>query len=294
MDNFKFLTIDDKDLLNSYLKDINNKSYEYSFASLYLWRDLCNTKYSIINNCLILEKETDDGTFFMMPLGYDKNTLQDLVLSLKLQSRNNSIYLFGDIEDNFIIDLKKYTNLPFSIMENRNNFEYVYLTNDLINLSGKKYHKKKNHYNSFVNSYDYSITSINTNANINDCLNLLYNWHTNKPCICNELKIETKEITDLLHNLNYLNLYSIAIYVKDELVGFSIGEILKDTAIIHIERCDTNYKGVYAFINNEFLKKDFANTIYVNRQEDCGCLGLRKSKLSYHPLYLLKKSLIKI
>ena len=292
MENFKDLAISDKDLFNNFLKDYTNKSYEYSFTALYLWRDLCNTKYSIIDNCLIIKKETNDGPFFMMPLGYDKSKLEELILKLKSLSTDDNIYLLGDIEDSFISDLKNYTNLPFKIIENRNTFEYVYLTNDLLNLEGKKYHQKKNHYNSFINSYKYTITSIDSEEKIIDCLDLLSKWHKKRINLCKELLIETKEITDLLHNLSYLNLYSIAIYVENSLVGFSIGEILRDTAIIHIERCDINYKGVYSFINREFIKKDFSETKFINRQEDCGSTGLRKSKLSYNPLYLLKKSLI--
>ena len=58
MENFKELTLNDKDLFTDYLKDFNNKSYEYSFTALYLWRDLCKTKYSIIDNCLIIKKKT--------------------------------------------------------------------------------------------------------------------------------------------------------------------------------------------------------------------------------------------
>lgn len=292
MENFKELTLSDKDLFNNYLKYFNNKSYEYSFTALYLWRDLCKTKYSIINNCLIIKKETNYGSFFMMPIGYNKVTLQELILKLKELPTNDTIYLLGDIEDSFIYDLRAFTNLPFKIIENRDTFEYIYLTNDLLNLEGKKYHQKKNHYNSFINSYDYTVTSIDSEEKIKDCLKLLSNWHSKRISLCEELQIETKEITDLLYNLNYLNLYSICVYVKNSLVGFSIGEILNDTAIIHVERCNINYKGIYAFINREFIKREFSKTKYINRQEDCGCPGLRKSKLSYKPLYLLKKSLI--
>lgn len=292
MENFKNIKISDKDLFQKYLTNISNKSYEYSFASLYLWRDLCNTKYSIIDNCLIIKKETNKGTIFMMPIGYDKFNLEDLVLNLKSLTNDNGIYLLGDIENNFINVLKNYTNLPFKVFEDRDTFEYIYLTNDLINLTGKKYHQKKNHYNSFINSYKYEITSIDSDKKITDCLNLIDKWHFNKNNLSKELQIEIKEINDLLHNLDYLGLYSIAIYVEDILVGFSVAEIIKDTAIIHVERCDTDYKGVYSFLNNEFIKKYLSNTIYINRQEDCGDLGLRKAKLSYKPLYLLKKSLI--
>ena len=44
----------------------------------------------------------------------------------------------------------------------------------------------------------------------------------------------------------------------------------------------------------EECDKDFRNTIFVNREEDCGLNGLRISKTSYHPNQLLKKSLIAI
>ena len=292
MENFKSINLEDKDLFEKYLCKIDNKSYEYSFVTLYLWKDFCKTQYSIINDCLIIKKETEDGTFFMMPIGYDKNKLEDLILTLKSLSPTDTIYLFGDIEDNFINVLKKYTSFPFKTIQNRDNFEYVYSTDELLNLSGKKYHQKKNHYNSFIKSYNYIIKSIDDEKIIQDCLALIEKWHENKYKLCEELRCETVEITNLLHNLNYLNLKSIAVYVNNNLVGFSIGEILNDTAIIHIERCDINYKGIYAFINREFINKNFKNTKYINREEDCCCPGLRKSKLSYYPLYLLKKSLI--
>lgn len=292
MKNFHNLEISDKYLFEKYLSKVSNKSYEYSFASLYLWRDLCNTEYSIINNCLVIKKETNNGPIFMMPIGYDKFNLEKLILTLKSLATDDNIYLLGDIEDDFINDLKNYTNLQFKIFQDRDTFEYIYLTTDLISLTGKKYHQKKNHYNSFINSYKYEITSIDSDKKITDCLNLINKWHSNKNNLCKELQIEIKEINDLLHNLDYLELYSIAIYVDDILIGFSVAEILKDTAIIHVERCDTDYKGIYAFINNEFIKKDLSNTLYINREEDCGDLGLRKAKLSYKPLYLLKKSLI--
>ena len=228
----------------------------------------------------------------MMPLGYEKDKLNNLIFTLKKLSTNNNIYLFGDIEDNFINDLQNYTDLSFKITQDRDNFEYIYSTDKLLNLSGEKYHKKKNHYNSFINSYNYTIKSINDEKSILDCLNLLKKWHKNKNILCEELFCETKEITNLLYSLDFLNLKTIAVYVNNNLAGFSIGEILNDTAIIHIERCDIKYKGIYAFINREFINKEFRSTKYINREEDCGYPGLSKSKLSYHPLYLLKKSLI--
>lgn len=297
MENFKSLTLEDKELFDKYLELIDTKSYEYSFSSLYLWRNLCNIKYIVIDDCLIVQKsEEGKDQFFMMPYGYKKEKLQSLVAKLKDISMNfnNRIYLFGDIENSFIYDLKKYTNFTIQIIDDRDDFEYIYRTKDLINLRGKKYHRKKNHCNYFTNNYKYDVKIIDCESIIKDCIQLLTYWHKEKIIYTKELCIEIPQIENLLYKLNDLNLKSIAIYVDNKLAGFSIGEIINDTAVIHVERCDIKYKGIYSFINREFLKLSFSDTIFVNRQEDCGSLGLRKSKSSYYPCELLKKSFLVI
>lgn len=297
MENFKPITINDKELFEYYSKLINTNSYEYTFSSLYLWRNLCNVKYVVIDNCLIVQKsEEGKGQFFMMPYGYKNENLQTIIEKLKTLSNNftEQIYLLGDIENSFIKDLKDYTNFKFNVVNDRDDFEYIYKTADLINLSGKRYHRKKNHYNYFITHYNYNIKSIDSKSTIDDCISLLKSWHKSKDICSKELSMEIEEIQDFLYKLKELNLQSIAIYVDGTIAGFSIGEMIKDTAIIHIERCDIKYKGIYPFINREFLNLYFSNTTFVNRQEDCGNLGLRKSKKSYYPCHLLKKSLLKI
>ena len=319
MDNFLSLTLRDKELFDYYSDISKYESYEYLFSSLYIWRNFCNTKYQIIDGALIVWKhEQCVGDFFMMPYNYNRLNLESLINSLiKLSnsfcnnrllrplnsnsfltgaSCENSIYLFGDVESQFVDDLKNHTSLTFDIDELKDDFEYIYNTKDLINLSGAKYHSKKNHYNAFKRLYDYRITEINSTSIINDCLDLLDRWHeTNtKVLCCMELSIERPIIEETLYNLNILSLKSLALYVKDTLVGFCVGEIHGSTAVIHFERCDTSFKGVYAFINREFLKREFSNTLYVNRQEDCGDIGLRQSKESYHPVTMIKKSFIRI
>lgn len=282
----------DKNLINYYSNFINTSSYEYSFNSLYLWKDLCKTNLTTIYDTLVIQKyDYEKGFFFMMP--YYKN-VESLYKTLDYLKSNyeNYQYLLGDIDSDHIELLKN--NYDLEILENKKSFEYIYLTSDLINLKGKKYHKKRNHYNNFINLYNYNYSSINNEKIIEDCLDLLNKWE-NKKCICSkELLIEPIAVKNILYSLDDLSLKSIALYVDNKLVGFSIGEKFKDSAIIHIEKCNANYRGVYAFINNEFLKTSFSDTIYVNREEDCGHEGLQKSKESYHPYKVLNKYFIKI
>ena len=292
---FKPLSLRDKNLVDYYITKTKANSYEYTFTSLYFWKELSNVQYALLDDVLILLKyEENKGYFFMMPYGYSKNNLNKIVTKLiEVKKSNNRItYLFGDVEEYFLDDLKNYTDYNYIITQDVNDYEYIYKTQELIDLKGKRFHCKKNHCNIFKSSYDYTIKTIDCEKTIEDCLILLENWHKNNFTDNEELLIEIPCIKDLLYNLYELNLSSIALYVDKTLAGFSVGEEIFNTAIIHIDRCNLDYKGVYSFLNNAFLIKDFSDTLYVNRQEDCGVCGLRKAKQSYHPISLLHKYLI--
>lgn len=297
--SFKCLTLDDNEIINSYVDKDELESYEYLFSSLYMWRKLNNVKYAIIDDALIIEKnEEGKGTFYAQPLGYNKENLVELIE--KLIERNENFtdrdYLFGDVDQKFINDLNEYTDYKIEIKEDVDDFEYVYKTEDLIELKGKKYHGKKNHVNTFEKTYSYEIKTINDEKVIGDCIDLLHRWHEEVAVtIDKEMCMEIDAIKDIFHELRQFELKSIAVYVENELAGFAVGEKVNDKlAVIHVERGEINYKGIYAFLNRKFLMECFPDTEFVNRQEDTGNEGLRKAKESYHPVKMVKKYLVKI
>ncbi len=297
--NFKCLSLDDMEIINSYVKNNSIESYEYLFSSLYMWRKLNNVKYAIIDDALVIEKnEEGKGTFYAQPLGYKKDKLVNIIESLIERNENytDRDYLFGDVDEEFINDLKKYTDYRIEIIEDVDDFEYVYNTKDLIELKGKKYHSKKNHVNTFEKTYKYEIKSINNENVIKDCLTLLHRWHEEVlETVDKEMCMEIDAIKDLFKELHYFELMSIAVYVDNELAGFAVGERVNDkTAVIHVERGELQFKGIYAFINRRFLMECFSDTEFVNRQEDTGNEGLKKAKQSYHPAKMIKKYLIKL
>jgi hypothetical protein len=297
--NFKCLSLDDKDIINSFIDKNTLESYEYLFSSLYMWRKLNNVKYAIINEVLVIEKsEEGKGTFYAKPYGYNKDNLVEIIDIL--QKRNDNYtdrdYLFGDVDEEFIEDLRKYTDLKFEVIEDIDDFEYVYNTKDLIELRGRKYHGKKNHYNSFIKSYEYEIKEIDNKKVIDDCLSLLHAWHEEVAVtVDKEMLMEIDAIKDIFKEINELDLKSIAIYVDDKLAGFAVGERVNiKLAVIHAERGEISFKGIYAFLNKKFIEKSFHDTEFINRQEDTGNEGLRKSKKSYHPVKMVEKYLIKL
>ena len=297
--SFKCLTIEDKDVIEDYVDKNKLESYEYLFASLYMWRKLNNVKYAVIDETLVIEKnEEGKGTFYAQPFGYKKENLISIVEAL--MERNSEYtdrdYIFGDVDEDFVEDLKKYTDFKIEVVEDIDDFEYVYNTQDLIELKGKKYHGKKNHVNSFEKSYEYEIKTINSDSVINDCMQLLQKWHEEVAVtVDKEMLMEIDAIEDLFRELHLCDLQSIAIYVDGELAGFAVGERVNEKmAVIHVERGEISYKGIYAFLNRKFLMESFSDTLLVNRQEDTGNEGLRKAKQSYHPSKMIKKYLVKV
>jgi len=290
---FKRLTIEDKNILDEFIYPYKFLSCEYSFTTLYIWREACDISYSIHKGTLIIKKTDFDGKYyFMQPLGYKKENLKEIINTLiEYKKEHNMEYLFKDLDEEFMEEIKDIYNDTngLNIQEDRDNFDYLYEAEKLIKLSGKKLHGKKNHYNSFVKNYNYEVKDIKDEEVIKNVITAAEKWYksNNDDYI---LRYELQGIKDVLKNMEVLNATGIAVYVDDVIVAFSLGEKLNDNlAVVHIEKADVNYNGVYSFVNRAFVDRSFSDVKLINREQDLGILGLRKSKLSYHPFKLEKK-----
>jgi len=295
--HFKALELSDRDLFKKYLGDYNFNTYEYSFLNLYLWRKYCNIEYALLDDVLIIKKtEEGKGTAFMQPIGYSENNLKDIISELMEYKKENSYmkFLFSDIEEPFLEKLKSLYGEDLEYYQDVKNFDYIYEAEKLIKLNGDKLRKRKSQYNHFVNSYVHHIEDISNDKVINDCLKFAEEWFGNQQKNY-QLECELQGIRDILHNLDKLNGLGMAVYVDNVIAGFTIGEIVnKDLAIIHIEKGDTIYNGIYAFINRTFAELYLKDVKYINREEDIGIPGLRRAKLAYDPIKLEKKFLVNI
>ena len=290
---FKRITIEDKDIFEKFIYPYKFLSCEYSFTTLYIWREACDIGYTIYKDALIIKKKDFEGRYyFMQPLGYSKDNLKEIIDELmNYKAEKNMEYLFKDLEESFIEEIRDiYDNVQdICIKEDRDNFDYLYEAEKLIKLSGKKLHGKKNHYNAFIKSYNYEVKDINDNDVVKDIIVAAELWHVDNdedPI----LRYELQGIKDLLSNIHTINIKGIAVYVDAKIVAFSLGEKLNDNlAVIHIEKGDMSVRGVYSFINKTFVDRCFSDVKIINREQDLGIAGLRKSKLSYYPFKLEKK-----
>jgi hypothetical protein len=294
---FKKINIEDKTLIEKYIHPYKFLSCEYSFTSLYIWKDACDIQYTIYKDALIIKKKDFEGYYhFMQPLGYLKDNLKEIIETLKVyRIENNMRYLFKDLEESFIEEINSLFkgNDKFCIKEDRDNFDYLYEAKKLMTFSGKKLHSKKNHYNFFTKNYSYEVLPISTDEVISDVILAAEKWYEEVEEKDDKLYYELLAIKDIVKNMSLLRLDGVAVYVDGNLSAFSIGERLNEKlAVIHIEKGDKNISGIYSFITKTLIDRCFNNAEIINREQDLGIEGLRKAKMSYYPLKLEKKFIL--
>ena len=176
------------------------------------------------------------------------------------------------------------------ITDDRDNWDYVYLQQNLATLAGRKYHGKKNHCNAFVKEHpDYVYEEMNR-SNIEECLAFGDMWCERRMSDDPSLVCEKCAIHEALDNFEALKLRGGVIRIDGKVEAFSFGEkINDDTAVLHVEKANPEIRGLYAVINRDFAKNAWGDVTYLNREEDMGHEGLRMAKESYKPEFMVKK-----
>ena len=189
--------------------------------------------------------------------------------------------------------LTAYPEGNFQIASDRDNYDYVYKAEDLINLSGRRYHSKKNHLNSFRKNYPEAVYLSITDDIVIQCKLNINGWYKQRSVDLPDdpfLAAEREAIIEVLNNFAAFRLKGGAIMLGKRVVAFSFGEQLnKDTAVIHVEKADPEIRGAYPAINQAFVEHEWSDMEFINREEDMGMPGLRQAKETYHPCRMIEK-----
>jgi len=188
---------------------------------------------------------------------------------------------------------EKFNKLNLSCLEDRNNWDYVYNKEEIINLAGNKYRQNRRWLQKFLDNYNYDFQLL-TGDLIEKCKELQLEWCIMRACTEDEsLEAEQEAIYEALNNFDTLGFSGGLLCVDDKCAAYTFGEMLNErTLLIHIEKAHAEYEGSYQAINNFFLKNCCVDAIYVNREQDLGIEGLRRAKESYKPIRMNKKSII--
>ncbi|HPO50749.1 MAG TPA: phosphatidylglycerol lysyltransferase domain-containing protein, partial [Spirochaetota bacterium] len=181
-------------------------------------------------------------------------------------------------------------NKDYSIIEDRDNFDYLYERSDLSNLAGRRYAGKRNLYTNFINNYQFEFVKYEEIYK-EQSLKLAKKWLDKKGDENGSLYNEYIAISELINNYGKLDVKGNVLIVEEKVVGFIFGEKLNDNSfVIHFEKGDGDFKGVYQTINKLFAEREIDKNIeFINREQDLGISGIRRAKESYYPVKMIKK-----
>lgn len=287
--HFHAIELADLPLINGYISNQKYRICDYTIGVLYMWSSFLNYEYALSNGMLIIRSCLNATMTFSIPLGEgDLAAALDDIQAFCAQN-DYPLNFHGVTWEAVKILVNKFGD-RFNITEMLSWGEYLYNYSDLLHLSGKKYHSKRNHISQFKRQYPTAVfkeITVETLPKIKDFLNRYYEQTEKDQQLFYKEKNMLHKVFDSYDELKPQGGY---LDVDGEVAAFAIGETQGDIIYIHIEKADTNYKGSYAAINNEYLQHFAADgTNFVNREEDVGDPGLRKAKLSYYPLEIIKK-----
>lgn len=287
--DFKYPTLEDRKWIQPILSAAGYMGSENAFGTLFIWSDTYHSKVCRYNDSILLCSGEHSHTY-NFPIG--KENLADTLSVLIENSRekNMKFKMWGMTQAEIALMEEVMPN-TFEYEFDRNGSDYLYSTEDLIQLAGRKYHGKRNHLAKFKRTYSYTYEDV-TMQNLSDCIQVAKEW-----CIanggCNSengLDREGCALRRAFENYEALCLSGGLIRIDGKPVAFTIGEEINPKVfLLHFEKALDGYDGLYAAINHEFAERHLAGYEYVNREEDMGMEGLRKAKLSYYPAFLLQK-----
>lgn len=292
---FRYITLGDRDKINTALRYSDFMGCEYSFANNLAWCRLADSKICFYKDFYIVcAFGSEDGIpSFILPSG--KGDYRDVIDEMKRSSQNMGAPLkLCGVTENSLEMLEELFHDRFTKELDRNGCDYIYRRSDLAGFAGKKFHQKRNHLARF-NRLD-SEFSLIEEKDFDECISFITNEYNSKyPYGTDHSAIaEQYAVNTYFSNYNELGLKGGIIRIDGKIAAVTLGERLNsNTFCVHIEKADRHYEGIYTGICSSFVKACTEGFEYINREEDLGIEGLRKSKLSYHPAFILNKYIVK-
>ena len=291
MIDFQRPNLHDKDRYERVLFHTGERGCEYSFVNMFLWG---RQKVAFLGEKLVRFSQFDRRSVYPYPVGNgDNKAALDAVIH-DARARGIPVYLTAMVEE----DCRELETLypgAFRIHSDRDGFDYVYAIEDLAELKGRKFQKKRNHLNRFDEAHpDCKALPLNENTRV-AAFQMLQEWYDARRAANPHMDFHLEQ--QALHRAfafqQQLDMEGIVLMEDGRALALAMGSRLsRDTFDIHFEKAREDVDGAYAAINRAFaryLRDKYPEIRWLNREDDMGIEGLRKAKLSYNPDHMVEK-----
>lgn len=288
----KSISIDDKEFLERYISYFLPYS-DFNFMSLLTWNtDDCILVSKLFGNLIVqFDYYISRKTYFSF-LGTNNTvkTCRILLREAKMKKIATELKLVPEIS----VESSNFKS-AFNVLEDRDNFDYVFDVQEMADLKGKKMGPKRNFINRFLKKYRFSHGIINLNDSIlrKSILDLVKTWKCNKEEALS-MKFEFCAIQNTIKYAQKLDILTVGLFVDNKLIGISINNLLPNNYAMNLfEKANIEYIGSFPFLRHITCKYLLEkNRTLLNFEADIGVEGLRQSKLSYHPKFFIKKYIV--
>lgn len=285
---FKDLSLEERAALDAAFVKFPPSISEFTFTNLFIWRHAYQVKISRFQNFICLLSDKGESSFFFPPIG-EGDVVECYQMLLQYLKEKGASPKIARVPESTATQID-WKAAGMEAEFDRDQCDYIYLTEDLIKLQGRKYHRKRNHIKQFKERYSYQYLSL-TSEWVSECLRLEDEWCDLRHCeAIPGLANESVAIKEAMTYFDSLGAKGGAILIGGKVEAFTLGEPLnRETAVIHIEKANPAFEGLYSLIHQAFLEREWSEFVYVNREQDLGEEGLRKAKESYFPHHMINK-----
>lgn len=291
MIDFQPISLKDKSTYEAYLMDGVERGCGHSFANLFLWGRQTG---ALLHNHFVLFSHFQCRSVYPFPIGKgDIKPVLDAVIA-DAKERKIPCRLIGLRNEDKLLLEELYPG-KFRIHSDRDSHDYVYDINDLADLSGRRYHSKKNHYNRFCETYPDYVAEPLTEANLSAVKQMVANWYDTRKRESpdSDFQLEQAALSKALCHFKDLSMDGLVLRNDRDIFAVTLGSRANhNTFDVHFEKARGDIDGAYTAINREFanyLRAKYPDVAFLNREEDLGIVGLRKAKLSYRPHHMIVK-----
>ncbi len=286
---FRPIELADRRHLEAVFKSLQPEMSELCFTNLFMYKHVHDYRVSELHgNLLIYARSYQGEYYFFPPIGESEipETLEAQTDFMREVDEMPVVQLANrEFTERYIKDNPKYNYIL-----SRDDSDYVYRTAELISLSGRKFHDKKNLLNRFLRNNNPEYRRL-TKEFVPQAKDLVDRWCQEK-CSASAPSTfgETEATMHALDHLGELGTIGGVVLIDGVVEALALGELLNEhMAVVHVEKANQEYSGLYQFISSEFLRREFAHVEFVNREQDLGEPNLRKSKQSYNPVRMVEK-----
>ena len=280
-----------------YIRNSRCQCSDISAGSLFMWQKDTDLRFCEWNNTFVIRQDIGDQPAFTYPEGADPEGMTDKLMQYtEINHLPLRFFAADDIILEKILDDARLKN-PMHSYDIRWS-DYIYSFEEAKTFKGRKFRGQRNHINKFRKLYGEPDIRFLTPEDIPAVENMLDEYSAEHSDAGLLEILELEQTRNLLPVYESLGLYAAGLFVDEKIAAFTIGEIIGDMLLIHVEKGLRRYEGAYPVMYSGFV--NLMDTVpghslkIINREDDSGDTGIRTSKMQYQPVKMIHKHLVHI